>query len=478
MGSKIIRIALLCLLPMIGYGQLGLRKTDTAIVATVDGQIQKWKTWDYTENALSKKQSNLGTINIKDFGAVGDGVTDDTEAIAAAIQAGNTIYFPKPDHHYKANIIITKSNLTFIIDQDVVIDGGVLHIEGVGPGIGGWNPGDPIQYVENIRVIGKLSLTERLGTYYAKNLFFDEVEIVKDSSIYVTQTADGGSRGVHFYWGTENVFANKITSRSTKPGEPQGGFFIDANPSFISQSKPRNYYINDLTVLESEFNGVWLYQVENVRLGNVVVKNSLYNGFSMDGVKDVTVSSLLVENSGENSLLYENSNDVTIQNFISRSPTLLDVNNVSGTNINIGYNQVLNFNSNPFVQPGYSKLNISSYNDLKDKPIVAGVIPGNLTIGTGVYGLLEIKGTAGALIDYYKGSTLIGEMGVEEADPNTSVYKFYTRSGGTTVNIMALLGNKVLIRLVSEYADNAAAVSAGLPIDAVYRTGDTLKIVH
>ena len=31
---------------------------------------------------------------------------------------------------------------------------------------------------------------------------------------------------------------------------------------------------------------------------------------------------------------------------------------------------------------------------------------------------------------------------------------------------------------VSEYADNAAAVSAGLPIGQVYRTGDLLKIVH
>lgn len=54
--KHLIRIALLCLLPIIGYGQLGVRKTDTAIVATVDGQIQKWKTWDYTKNALIQNQ--------------------------------------------------------------------------------------------------------------------------------------------------------------------------------------------------------------------------------------------------------------------------------------------------------------------------------------------------------------------------------------------------------------------------------------
>ena len=31
---------------------------------------------------------------------------------------------------------------------------------------------------------------------------------------------------------------------------------------------------------------------------------------------------------------------------------------------------------------------------------------------------------------------------------------------------------------VSEYADNTAAVSAGLPVGALYRTVDALKIVH
>lgn len=31
---------------------------------------------------------------------------------------------------------------------------------------------------------------------------------------------------------------------------------------------------------------------------------------------------------------------------------------------------------------------------------------------------------------------------------------------------------------VSEYADNAAAVAAGLAVGKVYRTGDVVKIVH
>ena len=40
-------------------------------------------------------------VSVKDFGAVGDGVTDDTAAIQAAIVAGQPLYFPKPDLYYK-----------------------------------------------------------------------------------------------------------------------------------------------------------------------------------------------------------------------------------------------------------------------------------------------------------------------------------------------------------------------------------------
>ena len=47
--------------------------------------------------ALTKAHNRMianAAVNVKDFGAVGDGVTDDTAAIQAAIDAGSRIYFP------------------------------------------------------------------------------------------------------------------------------------------------------------------------------------------------------------------------------------------------------------------------------------------------------------------------------------------------------------------------------------------------
>ena len=47
------------------------------------------------------------TVSVKDFGAVGDGVTDDTAAIQAAIAASESIYFP-PGNYVITNTIYTR----------------------------------------------------------------------------------------------------------------------------------------------------------------------------------------------------------------------------------------------------------------------------------------------------------------------------------------------------------------------------------
>ncbi len=39
-------------------------------------------------------------------------------------------------------------------------------------------------------------------------------------------------------------------------------------------------------------------------------------------------------------------------------------------------------------------------------------------------------------------------------------------------------GDKTLIFIVQEFADNATAITGGLSIGQIYRTGDDLKIVH
>lgn len=67
-----------------------------------------------------------------------------------------------------------------------------------------------------------------------------------------------------------------------------------------------------------------------------------------------------------------------------------------------------------------------------------------------------------------------------------------TKVGGNPVNgtynftlaeLLTLISNNLtatsfVLSNVQEYADNAAAIAAGLTVGRVYRTGDVLKIVH
>jgi len=54
-------------------------------------------------------------VNVKDFGAVGDGVTDDTAAIQAALDTGKRVILPKSSSNYKVTaLIISLSNTHFI----------------------------------------------------------------------------------------------------------------------------------------------------------------------------------------------------------------------------------------------------------------------------------------------------------------------------------------------------------------------------
>jgi hypothetical protein len=83
-----------------------LTKTTQNVIAPITA------TGSTTARSLQDRFADV--VNVKDYGAVGDGVTDDTIAIKAAILAGagKVVFFPSGTYNYAGNTPATASGTT------------------------------------------------------------------------------------------------------------------------------------------------------------------------------------------------------------------------------------------------------------------------------------------------------------------------------------------------------------------------------
>lgn len=95
--------------------------------------------------ALEDDRGNMGVYNMLDYGAVGDGVTDDSAAWAllyAATSAGDTVYFPGPKTYLMGTVSLAK-RLHLLLADDATIqtksgtNGNVVSISAAGSSVRG-----------------------------------------------------------------------------------------------------------------------------------------------------------------------------------------------------------------------------------------------------------------------------------------------------------------------------------------------------
>jgi len=88
----------------------------TIVTRAGKGTTLSWAEMDANFNNLNTKVSEI--ISVKDFGAVGDGVADDTTAIQAAVNNGKTVFFPSGTYKMNSGVHLSSNNI-------IVCDGGV-----------------------------------------------------------------------------------------------------------------------------------------------------------------------------------------------------------------------------------------------------------------------------------------------------------------------------------------------------------------
>lgn len=165
-------------------------------------------------------------------------VAGDTAAMGALIaSAHKNIKFPA--RVYYSGFQNEMSDRTFYFEEGAIIDGTAHLAIGKGPDLAG--TGSTIVPCKNVRVIGTLKCTTRIGTIYAENISADKFAITEVNSAYPNQTANGGTSGVHIYYGCKDFDIGEIDVRSGT--KDLYGLGIDVSTTVDAAHRPTNIRI-------------------------------------------------------------------------------------------------------------------------------------------------------------------------------------------------------------------------------------------
>jgi hypothetical protein len=249
---------------------------------------------------LTVNVSNGGSsVNVLNYGATGNGTTDDTGAINSAIAAltsGATLLFPCGTYLTTSQLAITTPNVT--------IDGGscaVIH----GAAAGG-----------NILVIGNGAFLGSYGPAVALSASADEL-----SNSFATASALGASPGDYVYVSQGGI----DYSTDTAPGHPTN---CDVSGCRAELLKVASVSGNTITVTTE------LHDTYNPAL-NAAVAQKLLNPLAGITVKDITLDGSGIENYG---LLMLGVVDSTISGVTSKNVVYTAL--YGNSDFNLGWNNV------------------------------------------------------------------------------------------------------------------------------------------
>jgi len=338
--------------------------------------------WDYINDNLASSMA----LNVKTFGAKGDGVTDDSNAFKKAIRSGNNIYVPFGTYRVKnieiankSQFIISGDNATLKICDDAVTWIGILDLKNssnvVVKGLifdgnkenvaGGTISGCPAGYVKNINNIliadcrfenSNSGAFVFYGCNYVEarsNKFFEgdcSLIFMGDVSSYInihnnifrggtsegiSLHIDNGVTGIKQYHHDVCIHDNIFESKSN---EGNSILVRNAYNVFIQNNEftnPFNLHNNGI-IISTDMSDGSVLTPNNIKITSNLFNNIYYNAISIDkGSYDIQIENNVIKNN-ISSIANLNGINIMVKNNI-----IIDYTTSTSTNmLNLGNSNI------------------------------------------------------------------------------------------------------------------------------------------
>ena len=244
-------------------------------------------------------------VNVKDFGAKGDGKHDDTKAIMVAVQqAGDgVVQFPRGSYRITETIeiILAQSGRIGLTGvggtASIIMEGAGAAISITGSHKGTSNPesvANEIWQSERMPVISELEI---IGNHISNQTANIQMENVRGISI----TGNTFVRGYDRHIVTENsqniIIGSNVFDHNDDYFPPQ----IEAKGGILMK-KIKNVILSDNIIQGAEHAGaIELYDAQEISVSNCQIINYLYQGISINECSHVNINGCLIstEKKGE-----------------------------------------------------------------------------------------------------------------------------------------------------------------------------------
>jgi polygalacturonase len=200
------------------------------------------------------------SVSVKDFGAVGDGVTDDTAAIQAAVASGKSLYFPQPTLFY---------NITSALSITVPFETGLYQVFG-GTGAVTLNaPAYPDWFGTGTDGSTGGAAFNKAALAGTSVRLADKIYNIRDVKL---------TTAVSIYGDGSNSKLNLVKDISTSSPASFNDAFLIATNAKATPLDFHNFSLSTLTANGAVLGNVFLlYNVDNVSIFNVRIYNTYDN---------------------------------------------------------------------------------------------------------------------------------------------------------------------------------------------------------